>query len=62
MPERKLTPQERYDAKNVKRYVLKVIIPTEPDILEKLESEPNKNGYIKRLIRADIANANKDKQ
>ena len=53
--DRKLTPQERYDAKNVRRYVLKVVIPTEPDILEKLEAEPNKNGYIKRLIREDIA-------
>ena len=28
---------------------------TESDILAKLESVPNKSGYIKSLIRADIA-------
>lgn len=28
---------------------------TEKDIIEKLNSVPNKAGYIKALIRADIA-------
>lgn len=28
---------------------------TDADILEKLESVPSKQGYIKRLIREDIA-------
>jgi hypothetical protein len=28
---------------------------TEQDIIQKLDSVPNKAGYIKRLIRADIA-------
>lgn len=27
---------------------------TEPDILAKLQSEPNVSGYIKKLIREDI--------
>lgn len=52
---RKLTPQERWEAKNVTRVQLKIIKTTEADILEKLNSVPNKNGYIKALIRADIA-------
>ena len=34
---------------------------TEQDIIDKLESVPNKSGYIKRLIRADIA-ADKERQ
>ena len=28
---------------------------TEQDIIQKLDSVPNKAGYIKQLIRADIA-------
>ena len=31
------------------------------DILAKLDSVPNKQGYIKELIRADIARANSGK-
>lgn len=52
--EKRETPQERYEKKNVVRITFKVIKTTEPDILEKLESVENKSGYIKSLIRADI--------
>lgn len=31
------------------------MINTEKDIIDKLESVNNKNGYIKKLIKADIA-------
>lgn len=55
MSERKQTPQERYAAKYKKRYSLDCFTNTEKDIIEKLESVPNKAGYIKQLIRADIA-------
>ena len=44
----------KYDKANVKQYILKIMKTTEQDIIEKLDSEPNKNGYIKRLIREDI--------
>ena len=49
-------PQETYDAKNTKRFTLKVNLKTERDILDKLESLPKgrKQGYIKELIRADL--------
>lgn len=57
MPEqkKKLTPQERYAAKYKKQYKLDCFTSTEQDIIEKLESVPNRAGYIKSLIRADIA-------
>ena len=45
----------KYDAKATKQIMLKLNIKTDADILTKLDSEPNKQGYIKELIRADIA-------
>lgn len=45
----------RWDKANTKIVALKIMKTTEADILEKLESVPNKNGYIKSLIRKDIA-------
>lgn len=53
--ERKLTPQARYAKKNIKQFKIDCVKSTEADIIEKLESVPNKAGYIKSLIRADIA-------
>ena len=57
--ERKITPQQRYTKKNIKQFKIDCIITTEADIIKKLESVPNKAGYIKQLIRADIAANNK---
>lgn len=45
---------QKYDAANTVQIKLKLNINTDKDILEKLESEENKQGYIKRLIREDI--------
>jgi len=56
--EKKNTAKERYDKAKTKVYGIKVVIPTEPEIYEKLESIPNKSGYIKDLIRADLAKVN----
>jgi hypothetical protein len=52
---RKMTPQERYAAKYKKQFKIDCFTSTEQDIIQKLESVPNKAGYIKSLIRADIA-------
>lgn len=60
MSERKPTPQERYAAKYKKQFKIDCFTSTEQDIIEKLESVPNKAGYIKQLIRADIAASKKD--
>ena len=55
MEEKKMTPQQRYAAKYRKRYTFAFFSSTEADIIEKLETVPNRAGYIKALIRADIA-------
>lgn len=56
--EKKLTPQQRYAKKNIKQFKIDCMISTESDIINKLESVPNKAGYIKQLIRADISSGN----
>lgn len=44
----------KYDAVNTKQYHLKLNITTDADIIEELEHQPNKQTYIKALIRADM--------
>ena len=56
---KKHAAQERYAAKYKKQYKLDCFTSTEMDIIEKLESVPNRAGYIKQLIRADIATGKK---
>lgn len=46
--------QAKYDAKNTRQLHLKFNRRTDWDVLEKLDSVPNMQGYIKRLIRADL--------
>lgn len=46
--------QDRYDKANTKKILLKLNITTDADILEQLEKVPNKQGYIKELIRKDL--------
>ena len=48
------TPQERYAKKYRKQYKFDCITTTEQDIIEKMESVPNKARYVKNLIRKDI--------
>lgn len=60
--EKRERPQERFDRLNSKVYRLKVMTRTEQDIIQKLDSVPNKAGYIKQLIRADIEKDKKIKE
>ena len=46
---------KKWQGAHVKRYGFPVMIDTEPEVIEKLESVPNKSGYIKGLIKKDIA-------
>ena len=46
---------KKYDKAHTKMYGVKVVITTEREIYEKLENTPNKSGYIKELIKKDIA-------
>ena len=45
----------KYEAENTKRFTVKVNKRTESDILEALTKQESMQGYIKRLIREDIA-------
>jgi hypothetical protein len=47
--------QAKYDALNTKQYRLKLNIKNDNDIMEKLAATGNMQGYIKQLIRKDIA-------
>ncbi len=51
--EKRETPQDRYHKAHTVSLTIRIMRNTEQDILEKLDSVPNKAGYIKSLIRAD---------
>lgn len=46
--------REKYEKTNTVQLKMKLNRNTDADILEKLESVGNKQGYIKSLIRADV--------
>lgn len=43
-------------------YTLRVVMHTERDIMEQLDRQKNKAGYIKRLIREDISKQKNKKE
>lgn len=51
----KLTAKERYDARTAVHISLKLNKGTDADVLRRLEEVSSKQGYIKELIRADLA-------
>ena len=51
----------RYQKKAIKQEKFNFNVKYDADILAKLDSVPNKLGYIKDLIRADIARENQSK-
>lgn len=54
---KKETPQERYHKAHTVNVNIRLMKNTEQDIIEQLRRVPNKAGYIKALIRADIGKA-----
>lgn len=48
--------QDRYDAANTRQIKFKFNRKTDADILAQLDAVPNKQGYIKKLIREDLKN------
>lgn len=44
----------KYDRENTKRVYIKLNKNTDSDILSYLDSKPNKQGYIKELIRKEM--------
>lgn len=55
MSEKKLSPQARFEKDKCTRVSIKLVNNTDADIIAHLEKQSNKQGYIKALIRADIA-------
>lgn len=55
MPTKATQRQARYDAAHTARVTLKLNRATDADILAKLAAVDSKQGYIKSLIRADLA-------
>lgn len=47
----------KYDETHTRQIKLKFNTATDADILNKLDNEKNKQGYIKELIRQDIERA-----
>lgn len=54
MPTKATQRQARYDRTHSTRYALKLNNTTDADIISKLSSVGNVQGYIKSLIRADL--------
>lgn len=52
--EAQIKAQKKYDAKNTRQVHLKLNRRTDKDVLARLDEVPSKQGYIKKLIRADI--------
>ena len=52
--EAQLKAQAKYDKENTKQVILKLNLTTDADIIEKLKSVPNKQGYLKQLVRDDM--------
>ena len=52
--EAKIRANAKYDKNNTRPIMFKFNLKTDKDILEKLDSVNNKQGYVKNLIREDI--------
>lgn len=46
--------QMKYDKKNTRQIMFKFNLTTDADILKKLDSVENRQGYVKELIRRDL--------
>lgn len=51
------SPQAKYNKEKTQLITIRLVRESDKDILEKLNQVGNKQGYIKSLIRADIAKA-----
>ena len=50
----KYKSQNKYDANNTRRFGLKLNLKTDKELIQKLDSVENIQGYLKGLIAADI--------
>ena len=61
MVDKKYAAQERYISKTIRVIKLSLNRNTDADILTFVESLPNMQGYLKGLIRADMARKGSNK-
>ena len=54
MPNRHTVNQRRYDAENCRFFHLKFNRKTDADVIDRLDSVPSKQNYIRQLIRKDL--------
>lgn len=54
MPNNHTVAQRKYDAVNCKFYTMKFNRKTDADVIEKLDSVPGRQDYIRQLIRKDL--------
>ncbi len=54
MSDAHLRAQRKYDDTNTRQIKFKFNLKYDADILEKLDSVDNRQGYVKKLIREDI--------
>ena len=62
LKQRKYATNAAWDKKNTKGIYLKLVLRTDADILSHLDSLDNVQGYIKSLIRADMARQEKKEE
>lgn len=55
MPTKRSVSQMRYDKESSRHYGFKLNLRTDADIIARLNEQSSMQGYIKALIRADIA-------
>ena len=56
----KLRATKKYEKANIRQILLKFHKTHEADIIEKLDSVPSKNNYIRQLILKDLERENKE--
>ena len=53
--ERQAAARRKYDSTKTKQYVMRLRLGADADVIERLDSVPSKTGFIRRLVREDIA-------
>lgn len=56
----KLRATKKYEKANIRQILLKFHKTHEAEIIEKLDSVPSKNNYIRQLILKDLERENKE--
>lgn len=58
--EAKMRANSKYEKKNIRQILLKFHKTHEAEIIEKLDSVPSKNNYIRQLILQDLEREKKE--